>query len=75
MSCDVAVSAALLLASLNPGQAPGPAMTPKLIPAVAGAQAAGNPLAREPLFAGIIGEAKALNTEVETYRKTSRSST
>jgi hypothetical protein len=65
MSCDVAVSAALLLASLNPGQA----LAPRLIPAVGEAPAAANPLAREPLFAGIVGEAKALNAEVEAYRK------
>lgn len=65
MSCDVAVSAALLLASFNPGQA----APPRVIPAVAEAPAALNPLAREPLFAGIIGEAKSLKGEVERYRK------
>ncbi|HTK36683.1 MAG TPA: hypothetical protein VL358_15540 [Caulobacteraceae bacterium] len=64
MSCDVAVSAALLLASLNPGHA----LAPRLIPAVATAPAAGNPLAKEPLFASIVGEAKALGKTVETYR-------
>jgi hypothetical protein len=65
MSCDVAVSAALLLASLHPGQA----LQPRLIPAVGAAPAAANPLAREPLFANIIGEATALKADVEAYRK------
>lgn len=63
MSCDVAVSAALLLASFSPAQAPAP----RLIPAVAAAGAV-NPLAREPLFAGIVGEARSLQGEVEKYR-------
>jgi hypothetical protein len=65
MSCDVAVSAALLLASLNPSQA----MAPRIVPAVAELPVGANPLAREPLFAGIVGEAQALNAEVEGYRK------
>ncbi|HTI67764.1 MAG TPA: hypothetical protein VL460_09505 [Caulobacteraceae bacterium] len=64
MSCDVAVSAALLLASLNPSHA----LQPRLIPVVSTAPAT-NPLAKEPLFAGIIGQAKSLKDEVETYRK------
>lgn len=63
MSCDVAVSAAILLASLSPGH--GPAA--RLIPAVASAPAASNPLAKEPLFAKIVGEAKALGATVKTY--------
>jgi hypothetical protein len=64
MSCDVAVSAMLLLASFNPSQA----LAPRIIPVVTVAPA-GNPLAMEPLFAGIIGEAKALQGEVEKYRE------
>jgi hypothetical protein len=64
MSCDVAVSAALLLASFHPSQA----LQPRLIPAVVEAKAM-NPLAREPLFAGIVSQAAALKAEVETYRK------
>ncbi len=64
MSCDVAVSAALLLASFNPGHAPAP----RIIPATAEAPAAGNPLAKEPLFASIVREAKSLGVAVETYR-------
>ena len=63
MSCDVAVSAAILLASLSPNHAPAG----RLIPAVASAPAATNPLAKEPLFAKIVGEAKALTATVETY--------
>jgi hypothetical protein len=55
MSCDVAVSAALLLASLHPSQA----LQPRLIPAVGEA----------PAFANIIGEATALKADVEAYRK------
>jgi hypothetical protein len=64
MSCDVAVSAALLLASFSPSHA----LAPRVIPAVAEAPAAINPLAREPLFARIVGEAKALGATIETYR-------
>ena len=65
MSCDVAVSAAILFASLSHT----PATAPRLIPVVAAAPAAAsNPLAREPLFARIVGEAKALGSTVETYR-------
>jgi hypothetical protein len=63
MSCDVAVSAALLLASLNPGHA----TAPRLIPAVATAPAAASPLLKEPLFASIVGEAKALGKTVDGY--------
>jgi len=69
MSCDVAVSAVLLLASFNPAPAPAP----KLVPAVGEAPAAANPLAREPLFARIIGEAKALTAAVDGYRETVKS--
>ena len=64
MSCDVAVSAFLMLASFNPSHA----LQPRLTPIVATATAE-NPLAREPLFAGIVGEAKSLKDVVETYRK------
>jgi hypothetical protein len=63
MSCDVAVSAAILFASFSPGHG----AQPRLIPAVATAPAT-NPLAMEPLFAGIVGQAKSLKSEVETYR-------
>jgi hypothetical protein len=62
VSCDVALSAAILLASFNP-QPGRPAL---LIPAVAGAT---NPLASEPLFADIVGRARKLNASVEAYRK------
>ena len=64
MSCDVAVSAALLLASFHPASA----ANPSVIPIVAEAPPATNPLAREPLFARIVGEAESLNDAVERYR-------
>jgi hypothetical protein len=63
MSCDVAVSAALLFASFHPQ----PGTAPMLIPAVATAEAT-NPIAKEPLFAGIIGQARALQKDVEAFR-------
>lgn len=63
MSCDVAVSAALLFASFNPQAG----HQPMLIPAIATADAS-NPLAKEPLFAGIIGQARSLQKDVEAYR-------
>ena len=52
MSCDVAVSAAILLASFSPA----PAAPPEPVPAVAVATNGINPLAREPLFAQIVVE-------------------
>ena len=63
MSCDVAVSAAILFASFSPNHAPAA----HAIPVVASAPAAANPLAKEPLFAKIVDEAKALGATVETY--------
>ncbi len=69
MSCDVALSAYLMLASFTPGQQPVRILQP--IPAVATAQNAlgENPLAHEPLFAGIVKQAAALNADVANYRK------
>ena len=64
MSCDVALSAYLMLASFTPGQQPVRILQP--IPAVATAE---NPLAHEPLFAGIVKQAAALNADVAAYRK------
>ncbi len=68
MSCDIAMSAAILLASFHPGSH----ATPRLMlaaladaPAPAGAI---NPLAREPLYADIVKRAGALKAEVSTYR-------
>ena len=63
MSCDVAVSAAILLASFSPANTPAR----QVIPAVA--VKAANPLAAEPLFADIIGRARSLNASVEAFRK------
>jgi hypothetical protein len=64
MSCDVAMSAYLMLASFTPGAQPVRIVQP--IPVVAGAE---NPLAREKLFAEIIKKAGALNDQVAEYRK------
>ena len=65
MSCDVAVSAAILFASFGPAaQAPA-----QPVPAVANAPAPGiNPLAREPLFAQIVAQAGGLKSEVDGWR-------
>ena len=63
MSCDVALSAAILLASFSPADTPAR----QIIPAVA--TKAANPLAAEPLFADIIGRARSLNASVEAFRK------
>jgi hypothetical protein len=63
MSCDVAVSAAILFASFSPGHVPAA----RIIPVVSQAPAATNPLAKEPLFAKIVGEAKALGVTVQSY--------
>jgi hypothetical protein len=60
MSCDVAVSAFLMFASAGPA---GP--QPLLIPAVA---AAPSSVAREPLFADIVGRASKLKAQIEAYR-------
>jgi hypothetical protein len=65
MSCDVALSAAILLASFSPAQSPAR----PVIPAVA--TKAANPLAAEPLFATIVGKASALHRAVESFRKAS----
>ena len=65
MSCDVAMSAAILLASFHPGASPR-LRTPLLIQ-VATADAV-NPLAREPLYADIVARAGRLRTRVEAYR-------
>lgn len=61
MSCDVAVSAFLLFASAGPA---GP--QPLLIPAVA--TAAPPSVAKEPLFADIVGRAGRLKAQIEAYR-------
>jgi hypothetical protein len=66
MSCDVALSAAIVLASFSPAtQAP-----PTPVPAVATAPGI-NPLAREPLFAQIVAQAGGLKQEVDGWRSAS----
>jgi len=64
MSCDAAASAAyLLLAAFAPAQ---PVALDRM-PAVAVAPGT-NPLAREPLFAEIVGRARALKDQVDGLR-------
>ena len=76
MSCDIALSTAILLAALHPGGAGRPPLT---LVALADAQSAAapaqNPLAREPLYADIIRRALALRSEVTTYRAAPPSTT
>jgi len=76
MSCDVAASAAILLATLS-SPAPGPgagrtAPPPRLTPAAwiqaTTVSVAVNPLAREPLYADIVSHATRLRQETEAYR-------
>ena len=55
--------AAILFASFSPSHAPAT----QVVPVVSTVPAASNPLAKEPLFAKIVGEAKALGATVETY--------
>jgi hypothetical protein len=64
MSCDVAVTAFLIFASTGPG-----GHQPLLIPAVA--TAAPQSVAREPLFADIVGRAGRLKAAIEAYRNPS----
>ena len=61
MSCDVAVSAALFLASFNPN---APSMQPGIVRIVAPAT---SPLLNEPLFAEIVSRANGLEKEVKGY--------
>jgi hypothetical protein len=66
MSCDAAASAAFfLLTAFQPGQATA---VLDRTPAVATKPGA-NPLAREPLFADIIGRAQSLKADVEALQK------
>ncbi len=71
MSCDVAASAAILLATLAPGQ--GRLPTPQTLTPAAWMQAttvsaAVNPLAQEPLYADIVRRAMRLRQQTEAYR-------
>jgi hypothetical protein len=74
MSCDVAASAAILLATLaapGQGRAPTPhtlTLTPAAWMQATTVAAAVNPLAQEPLYADIVRRARRLRDETEAYR-------
>jgi hypothetical protein len=70
MSCDLALSAALLLASFHPGAAVTAQAAPSLLIQAADTAPAApmNPLAREPLYADIVKRAAALRAEVQAYQ-------
>jgi hypothetical protein len=72
MSCDVAASAAILLATLAPpgqGRIPRPpTLTPAAWMQATAVSAAVNPLAQEPLYADIVRRAMRLRGETESYR-------
>ena len=69
MSCDIALSATILLASFHPGSHATPTlMLAALADAPTPAAGAINPLAREPLYADIVKRAGVLKAEVSTYR-------
>jgi len=72
MSCDVAASAAILLATLAaPSHSRSPAqltLTPIAWMQVTTVSATLNPLAQEPLYADIVARATRLRRETEAYR-------
>jgi hypothetical protein len=68
MSCDIALSGAILFAAFHP-QPARPLILAALADAPAPAVAAINPLAREPLYADIVRRAGLLKAEVDGYRK------
>ena len=70
MSCDIALSGAILFAALHPAPA-RPLVLAALANAPAPAAAAMNPLAREPLYAEIVRRAGALKARVAAYRTAS----
>jgi hypothetical protein len=67
MSCDVAMSAAILFAAFYPGGGARPQLILAAAPVVAATPAL-NPLAREPLYADIVRRATTLKAEVDQYR-------
>jgi len=67
MSCDVAASALLFLAAASSG--PAHPAQPRLLLAVAAPLPAPGRLASEPLYADIIGRARALKAQVEAWRR------
>jgi hypothetical protein len=72
MSCDVAASAAILLATLaapHQGRSPVPqTLTPAAWMQATTVSAAVNPLAQEPLYADIVRRATRLRQQTEAYR-------
>jgi hypothetical protein len=68
MSCDLALSAAILLASFHPGPATIQAPPSLLMQVADAAPAPMNPLAREPLYADIVKRATTLRAEVQAYQ-------
>ncbi len=72
MSCDVAVSTFLWLASMGADPSHAGARLQLAINTPAMASPGGvSALSREPLYADIVGRAKALKAEVGAYRKSS----
>jgi hypothetical protein len=71
MSCDVAAAGMIWLASLSGAHhGSGSAQLSLLhVLSVASAPPAVNALAKEPLYADIVGKAKSLKAMVESYRK------
>ena len=73
MSCDIALSASILMAAFAPvhaGPAPSASLFAPRLYAVADVRApAMNHLAGEPLYADIIGRARTLKAQAEAYRK------
>ena len=67
MSCDIALSGAILFAAFHPGPA-RPLTLTALADAPISAVGGQNPLAREPLYADIVRRAATLRAEVEAYR-------
>jgi hypothetical protein len=70
MSCDLALSAAILLASFHPSGAVAPDVAPSLLIQAADTTSSApmNPLAREPLYADIVKRAGALRSQVQAYQ-------
>ena len=70
MSCDVAMSAAILFAAFHPAPHAGQGLVLAALseaPAAAASPAV-NPLSREPLYADIVRRAGTLKGEVASYR-------
>ena len=69
MSCDVAVSTFIWLASLSADPSAASARLMLVVNAPASSTAPVSALSREPLYADIVGRAKSLKAEVQAYRK------